>query len=132
MSDRTTSAVPLYRNPSLWPGLAALSSWLEDQQYSQHARERIVDHTAGHGTPTGSPELVLEDEGGATDAFIAALPAVPYAAAAWGEPDRADGFDQPLATFEREHPVRSPQGRTLHRRPRRTPDGRGTLNCPPG
>ena len=64
MSHSTTVAVPLYHNSAFQPGLDALSLWLEDNSYSQHARDRILAHAAVDGTPSGSPYLDAEDEAG--------------------------------------------------------------------
>lgn len=79
--------ISLMVNPALRPGLDALSWWLEDNHYSQHAREAILAHTAAEGTPTGSVYLEAEDEAEATEAFVSALPAVSMDDAAWDRPD---------------------------------------------
>lgn len=78
-------SVPLFINPAVRPGLDALSLWLEQAHYSQHAREAILAHAAREGTPTGSSYLEAEDEAGATGAYLRALPAVPYADPAWDD-----------------------------------------------
>jgi hypothetical protein len=87
---RTPSAL-FYTNPAIRPGLDALSWWLEEHHYSQHAREAILAHVAGEGTPTGCPYLEAEDEGPATEAFVSALPAVAYDSATWGDDGPDDG-----------------------------------------
>ena len=84
MSHSTTVAVPLYHNSAFQPGLDALSLWLEDNQYSQHAREAILAHAAAHGTPSGSPYLDAEDEAGA--AFVDGLEHVPGDSSGWDDP----------------------------------------------
>jgi hypothetical protein len=80
-----STALPRYINPAVRPGLDALSLWLEQNHYSQHARERILAHTAAEGCPFGSPCIELEDEAGASGAFLRALPAVPYDDPAWDD-----------------------------------------------
>jgi hypothetical protein len=64
--------------------LGALQSWLWDNHYSVHAIDAIVAHAAEEGTPTGSPYLDREDEEAATEAFIAAMPAVSSCSPEWG------------------------------------------------
>ena len=49
MGHSTTRGIPLDRNPSLRPGLDALSLWLAEQGYSTHAIGRILAHTAAAG-----------------------------------------------------------------------------------
>lgn len=82
-------------NPAIRPGLDALDWWLADNHYSQHARERIVAYAAAEGTPTGSPYLEAEDEAEASEAFVGALPAVPFDSAEWGPDEDLDGLDLP-------------------------------------
>lgn len=77
----------LYADNPLRPGLDALSWWLEQQHYSQHAREMILARTAEEGTPSGCVYLEGEDEAAASECFVAALPAVPYDSPQWGEAD---------------------------------------------
>jgi len=59
-----------------------------DQHYSQHCWERIRDHTAVHGTPTGCPELDPEDEATATEIYCQAMPAIDPGDSAWDLPVR--------------------------------------------
>jgi hypothetical protein len=70
------------------PGQAprALAAWLLSQDYTAHARERIVAHTLREGTLTGCPELDPEDEATATEVFVEALPAVPQTGREWCDP----------------------------------------------
>jgi hypothetical protein len=89
MSILRSPFVPLYTNPHFQPGLDALSWWLEQNHYSQHAREAILAHTARVGTPTASAYLEASDEAEASEAFVSALPEVPEASEAW---DREDVF----------------------------------------
>jgi hypothetical protein len=83
VSHSTTKSIPLHISPSVRPGLDALSLWLENEHYSQHARESILAHAAAEGTPTGSPYLEPGDEAGSNGAFIRALEPVPYSSPAW-------------------------------------------------
>jgi hypothetical protein len=79
------ASIRMYVNPALRPGLDALLWWLMDHHYSRPAAESIVRHAGREGTPTGCPYLEAEDEDGATEAFVSALPAVPPDAAAWDD-----------------------------------------------
>jgi hypothetical protein len=79
--------VPLHRNPTLRPGLAALVEWLMDSDFNAHAIGRIFDYVAVQGTPTGCPELPAEDEAPATAVFCDGLDAVPYSSDAWTHDD---------------------------------------------
>jgi len=92
MSILHSPSTPFYTNPIFQSGLDALSWWLEENHYSQHAREAVLAHTAAEGTPTGCAYLEAEDEGPATEAFVGVLPAVPYDSAEWGDdgPDDSD------------------------------------------
>jgi hypothetical protein len=87
MSNLSHRSVPLHRNPSLRPGLAALVEWLTEGDYTAHAIGRILDHTAVEGTPTGAPCLDPADEYGASSVFCDALDLVPYSADAWSFDD---------------------------------------------
>lgn len=82
-----STTVPMYRNPSLRPGLAALDAWLQDGEYTENARGRIVAYTAANGTPTGCIELDPADEYGASSVFCDAMDLVPYSSDAWSAPD---------------------------------------------
>jgi hypothetical protein len=95
MSILRPSSTLFYTNPLFQSGLDALSWWLEENHYSQHAREAVLAHTAAEGTPTGCAYLETEDEGPATEAFVGALPAVPYDSTEWGE-DRPDDADRSI------------------------------------
>jgi hypothetical protein len=86
MGHSITRGIPLDRDPSLRPGLDALSLWLAEHDYPMHAIDRILAHTATEGTPTGSPDLDPGDEAGATEAFVDALAPVPGDHPAWDDP----------------------------------------------
>lgn len=68
-----------------------MSWWLRENHYIPHAREAVLAHTAEAGTPTGSIYLDPEDEAAATEAFVGALPAIPFDSAEWGDDGPADG-----------------------------------------
>ena len=126
MRHSTRSAIPIHRNPTLRPGLAALVEFLVDHHYSARAILAIEGFTAVNGTPTGCEHLEPDDEAGATDAFTDALEPVLGDSPAWDDPGvfldldslleprgtcpigPPDGFDEALATFEARHPVRDP------------------------
>jgi hypothetical protein len=91
MSILRPPSTPFYTDPLFQSGLDALSWWLEEHHYSPHAREAVLAHTAAEGTPTGCADLEAEDEGPATEAFVGALPAVPFDSAEWGEDGPDDG-----------------------------------------
>jgi hypothetical protein len=80
--NSTRSAVRLHRNPQLAPGLSALAAFLIDQHYSSHAIGRIEAYVATHGTLAGSM-IEPEDEAGAEEAFVSALPELPADSEAW-------------------------------------------------
>ena len=65
MYHLTMRGVPVHLNPTLQPGLDALSPRLGDNHYSRLASERIVAHSSIEGTPSGSSYLEPEDEEGA-------------------------------------------------------------------
>jgi hypothetical protein len=76
-------------NPDFGHALTALANWLLVECYSQHARERIVEHVTCHGTLAGLVEIELldrEDLDAATEVFVGALPAVPQTDPAWCDP----------------------------------------------
>ena len=83
MPSLLVPSVPLYRNPQLRPGLAALVAFLMERDYTSHAIGKVFDHAAVNGTPTGSPYLDAEDEAGAEAAFVDALEPVPFDSPAW-------------------------------------------------
>jgi hypothetical protein len=91
MSHCTARSIPMYRNPALHPGLAALVAWLLEQRYSSHAIGRIESFVAVHGTLAGSM-IEPEDEAEAEAVFVDALPAVPLDSDAWDR-DQAVTFD---------------------------------------
>jgi hypothetical protein len=74
------------RNPQLGHGLDALVCWLLENHYSEHAIGRIRRHVAVNGTLAGSI-VEPEDEPGAEEAFVDALPPVDLASECWGRED---------------------------------------------
>jgi hypothetical protein len=101
MSIVATPSIPLYVSPATRAGLDALSLWLEQNHYSQHAREAVLSHTAREGTPTGSSYLETADEAGATEAFVDALPSVDASSESW---DREDVVLDSAMLAEGNHP----------------------------
>jgi hypothetical protein len=87
--NSTTTSIPLYCNPALRPGLAALAEWLRERDYSAYAAERVLGHVAATGCLATAAYLDREDEEAATEAFVAALPDVAGDSPAW---DRDDVF----------------------------------------
>ena len=80
------ASVALYCNPAFVPGLEALAGFLLDNNYSAHAMDQIIGLASVEGTVTGSAYLEPEDEAGATEAFVAALPDVADDSPAWDDP----------------------------------------------
>jgi len=78
--------VSLATGPVHPAALGALQSWLRDNHYSVHAIDAVIAHAAEEGTPTGSPYLDPEDEAAATEAFVAAMPAVSGCSNDWDDP----------------------------------------------
>jgi hypothetical protein len=87
MSHSTTTSVPLYCNPALRPGVAALAEWLRDHDYSAYAAERVLNHVAATGCLATAAYLDREDEAEATEVFVEALPEVPADSERWDRPD---------------------------------------------
>ena len=81
--------VPMDVNPGVRRALVELSTLLEDDHYSEHAKGRILAYTAREVTPTGYPELDPEDEHDAEMVFVAELPEVPSDSPAWDREDMA-------------------------------------------
>lgn len=79
----TTRGVPFHRNPALAPAVNALSTTLWGAGYHEHAREKIVRLAWITGDPTASVELCDEDHQEAVDAWIEALPEVPFDHPSW-------------------------------------------------
>jgi hypothetical protein len=75
------------RNPALRPGLDALVGFLIDKDYTAHAVAHILGHVGATGCLATAEYLDREDEEAATEAFVEALPGVPYDAEAWARPD---------------------------------------------
>jgi hypothetical protein len=86
MGSILVPSVPIYRNPQLRSGLAALVEHLMDRSYSSHAIGRIFDHVARNGTLEGS--LVEPDDmSDAERVFVDSLPALDFDNSCWGEHD---------------------------------------------
>jgi hypothetical protein len=81
--------VPFHINPALAPAADALGVTLFGLGYHEHARGKIVALALVTGDPTASEELCDEDQSEAVDAWVDALPEVPYSDPAW---DRDDAF----------------------------------------
>jgi hypothetical protein len=83
MPSLLVPGVPLHRNPTFRPALAALVAFLMERGYTSTAIGKVFDFAATQGTLAGCEWLDPEDEAAAEEAFVDALPALDPASEAW-------------------------------------------------